>query len=160
MEIDFLANHPDFINTLAPLLVAHWRPVLSQETLESRATKLRAHMNIETLPVAWVAYSGTTVLGTAALRTHDLPDHEQLTPWLGGVFVVSQYRRQGVGTALCSTVEQYAKNRFGISTLYLFTIDKQEWYKSLGWSLFESCTWCGRPGDIMFKELNHAISDT
>jgi Acetyltransferase (GNAT) family len=65
--------------------------------------------------------------GTAALRVHDLKGREDLTPWLGGVFVGSHFRRQGIGAALCAAVEDKARLR-GIQTLYLFTLDKQAWY--------------------------------
>jgi N-acetylglutamate synthase-like GNAT family acetyltransferase len=154
MKISFLADHPEFIETLAPLVAEHWRPILTQETMASRAAKFRAHLNYATLPIAWVAHSGSQVFGTAALRVHDLPDRDNLTPWLGGVYVVPEFRNRGVGTALCSAVEEKAKE-LGISTLYLFTLDKQVWYGNLGWSMFEPCTWCGRAGDIMVKELLH-----
>ena len=142
MNISFLADYPEFIETLALLVAEHWRPILTQETMASRAAKFRTHLNYDTLPIAWVAHSGAQVFGTASLRVHDLPDRDNLTPWLGGV-----------GAALCSAVEQQAKELLGISMLYLFTLDKQVWYGKLGWSMFEPCTWCGRAGDIMVKEL-------
>ena len=125
MNISFLADHPEFIETLAPWVSEHWRPILTQETVESRVEKFRTHLNHYTLPIAWVAHSGSQVFGTAALRVHDLPDHDNLTPWLGGVYVAPQFRRHGIGTALCSAVEQHAKTILEISTLYLFTLDKQ-----------------------------------
>ena len=105
--------------------------------------------------MAWVAHAGAQVFGTAALRVHDLPGHENITPWLGGVYVAPEFRNRGIGTALCATVEQQAKALFDISTLYLFTLDKQAWYENLGWSMFKPCLWCGRAGDIMSKELLH-----
>lgn len=154
MNISFIADHPEFIDTLAPWVSEHWRPILTQETVESRVAKFRTHLNHYTLPIAWVAHSGSKVFGTAALRAHDLPDHDHLTPWLGGVYVAPQFRRRGIGTALCSAVEQHAKTILGISALYLFTLDKQAWYGSLGWSMFGPCTWCGRAGDIMLKEIH------
>ena len=154
VEIDLLADHPELIETLAPLVAEHWRPILAQETVESRTATLRDHLNRNNLPIAWVAHSQSTVFGTAALRVHDLPGHEHLSPWLGGVFVVPQFRGKGIGAALCAAVEQDAKKLHGTSALYLFTLDKQAWYKRLGWSMFEPCTWCDRAGDIMFKELH------
>jgi GNAT superfamily N-acetyltransferase len=153
MQISFLADHPEFIETLAPWIYEHWRPILTQETVESRIVKLRAHLSYNALPIAWVAHSGSQVFGTAALRVHDLPGKEHLTPWLGGVYVAPKFRGQGIGAALCSAVEQQAKSVHGISMLYLFTLDKQAWYTSLGWSMYESCTWCGRAGNIMYKVL-------
>lgn len=153
MNISFLADHPEFIQTLAPWIVEHWRLILTQETIETRTATLQKHLNYRALPVAWVAHSGAQVFGTAALRVHDLPGHEHLTPWLGGVFVAPQFRQQGIGTALCLAVERQAQVLFGFEKLYLFTLDRQAWYRSLGWHLFEPCTWCGLDGHVMIKKF-------
>jgi N-acetylglutamate synthase-like GNAT family acetyltransferase len=109
-------------------------------------------MNRDKLPIAWVAHANGQLLGTAALRVHDLEGREDLTPWLGGVFVGSPFRGQGIGAALCATVEDEARSR-GIHTLYLFTLDKQAWYSRQGWTILGPCVWQQRPGEIMCKQL-------
>lgn len=154
MEISYLADHPEFIETLAPWLVAHWRPIVAQETLESRITKFQTHLNRDVLPIAWVAHTGSQVFGTAALRVHDLPGREDLTPWLGGVYVAPQFRGRGIGAALCAAVEKKATTLFETPLLYLFTLDKQAWYRGLGWRMFDPCSWGGHNGDIMVKALH------
>lgn len=156
MKISYLADHPEFIETLAPWVAGHWRLILTHETAESRVEKFRTHLNHNTLPIAWAAHSGSQVFGTAALRVHDLPDHADLTPWLGGVYVAPQFRNAGIGAALCLAVEQKVRTMREISTLYLFTLDKQAWYRRLGWSQLKRCTWCGHAGDIMFKKIHAA----
>src|SRR5262245_6925749 len=83
---------------------------------------------------------------------HDLEGREDLSPWLGGVFVGPDFRRRGIGATLCTTVEDAARSR-GIQTLYLFTLDKQAWYSRLGWTLLAPCVWHQRPGDVMCKKL-------
>ncbi len=153
MQISYLINHPEFIETLAPWVFEHWRPILTEETLESRIARFRAHMNRDVLPIAWVAHSGSKVFGTVALRVHDLHGREDLTPWLGGLYVAPPYRGRGIGTALCAAVEQKAATFHDVATLYLFTLDRQAWYGSLGWRLYEPCTWRERAGDIMFKKI-------
>lgn len=155
MQISYLADHSEFIENLAPAIFEHWRHILTEETLESRVGILRGHMNRDTLPVAWIAHSESKVFGTAALRRHDLHGREDLEPWLGGVFVVEQYRRRGIGEALCSAVENHAR-KVRVDTLYLFTLDSQQWYRKLGWKNFEPCRWRGRPGDIMYKDMHAA----
>ena len=65
-------------------------------------------MNRDELPIAWVAHANGQLFGTAALRVHDLEGREDLTPWLGGVFVGSHFRRRGIGAALCATVKDEA----------------------------------------------------
>lgn len=151
MDISYLADHPEFIEVLAPWIYQHWRSMLTAETLEYRVAKLKGHTNRETLPIAWVAHSGGKVFGTAALRIHDLPGREDLTPWLGGVFVGPEFRGRGIGARLCSAVEDKAKSLVGNDPLYLFTLDKQRWYEKMGWTITESCTWCGHDGHIMVK---------
>jgi len=85
-----------------------------------------------------------------ALPEHDLPGHEQLTPWLGGMFVRPQHRRRGVGTALCRALEEKAW-LMGFPVLYLFTLDQQRLYARLGWQHLQSSIWLGHPVDIMLK---------
>src|SRR2546429_8417776 len=88
-------------------------------------------------------------------RVHDLEGREDLTPWLGEVFVGSHFRRLGIGAALCATVEDGARSR-AIHTLYLFTLDQQAWYSRLGWTVLGPCIWQQRSGDIMCKQLQVA----
>jgi GNAT superfamily N-acetyltransferase len=155
VRISYLIEHPEYIPQLAQWLFEQWDSILGEKTSEARIKKLKAHMNRDELPIAWVAHASGQLLGTAALRVHDLDGCEDLTPWLGGVFVVSHFRRRGIGAALCATVEDEARSR-GIQTLYLFTLDKQPWYSRLGWTVFGPCIWHQRPGDIMCKQLQTA----
>src|SRR5207244_4640734 len=121
VRISYLVQHPEYVSQLAQWLFEQWGSILGEETLEARIKKLKAHMNRDKLPVAWVAHANGQLLGTAALRVHDLVGREDLTPWLGGVFVGSHFRRQGIGSALCATVEDGARSR-EIQILYLFTL--------------------------------------
>ena len=152
VRISYLIEHPEYIPQLAQWLFEQWDRFLDEKTPEARIKKLKAHMNRGQLPIAWVAHANGQLLGTAALRVHDLEGREDLTPWLGGVFVGSHFRRQGIGAALCATVEDEARSR-EISTLYLFTLDKQAWYSRLGWTVLGPCVWHERSGEIMRKHL-------
>ena len=155
IQISYLVEYPQYIPQLAQWLFEQWGSILGEQTVEARIQKLNAHMNRDQLPIAWVAHANGQVLGTAALRVHDLEGREDLTPWLGGVFVGSEFRRRGIGEALCTTVEEAARSR-EVGTLYLFTLDKQAWYSRQGWTVFAPCVWHKRPGDIMSKRLQHA----
>ena len=87
VRISYLVEHPEYIPQLAQWLFEQWDAILGEKTPEARIKKLNAHMNRDQLPVAWVAHANGQLLGTAALRVHDLEGREDLTPWLGGVFV-------------------------------------------------------------------------
>lgn len=150
MNLSYLADHPEFIADLAPEISERWRSFLPDETVESRRAKLQGHLNTCALPIAWVAHADGEVMGTAALRVHDLEGSEELTPWLAGVFVRPRFRGRGVASALCFAVEKGAWS-LGFETLYLFTLDRQSLFARLGWRKWEPAVWRGRQSDIMVK---------
>lgn len=151
-RISYLSEYPEYIPQLAQWLFEQWGSILDEKTPAIRIKKLKTHMNRDRLPIAWVAHANGQLLGTAALRVHDLEGREDLTPWLGGVFVGSQFRRRGIGEALCATVENAARLR-RVQTLYLFTLDKQVWYSRQRWTVLAPCVWHEQSGDIMSKQL-------
>src|ERR1700751_5738556 len=126
VRISYLSEHPEYVQELAQWLFEEWDSILGEGNPGARIKKLKAHMHRDQLPIAWVAHANGQLLGTAALRVHDLEEREDLTPWLGGVFVGSRFRRQGIGATLCATVEDAARTR-GDQTFFLFTLDKQAW---------------------------------
>ena len=154
-QINYLIDYPEYIPQLARWLFKEWGTMLGEESPEVRVKKLQAHMNRGELPIAWVADANGQLLGTASLRVHDLKGREDLTPWLGGVFVGSDFRCRGIGAALCARVEQEARSR-QTQTLYLFTLDKQGWYSRLGWEILGPSVCRQLPCEIMYKQLRRA----
>jgi GNAT superfamily N-acetyltransferase len=152
VRISYLIEHPEYVPQLAQWLFEQWDFILGEKKPETRIEELRAQMNRNKLPIAWVAHGNGQLFGTAALRVDGPEGHEDLTPWLSRVIVGPHFRRQGIGAALCATVENKARSR-KIETLYLFTFDKQAWFSRLGWTLLGPCLWHERPGDIMCKQL-------
>jgi GNAT superfamily N-acetyltransferase len=152
MDISYLADTFELAPQLIPGLLEHWRPLMPDDTAVARLQRFRLHLNRGALPIAWLAHEGERALGTAALRATDLPGREDLTPWLGGVYVAPELRGRGVASALCRTVEKRAAE-LGFRKLYLFTLDQQRLYERLGWRRMERATWKGRAADVMVKEL-------
>ena len=152
MRISYLADQPALAEQLIPELLEHWKTVRPEDTAESRNAKFRAHLNRDTLPIAWVAHDGGKVLGTAALRATDLEGREDLSPWLGGVFVRPQFRNRGIASSLCRVVELKA-HRLRAKTIHLFALDHASLYSRLGWQTLERWQWRGHAGEIMVKYL-------
>lgn len=150
MQISYLADRPDLTVQLVSGLLEQWRFVFPNDTAATRLAKLRMHENYSDLPIAWIAHDADKALGTAALRVHDLEGREDLTPWLGGVFVQPEFRRRGVGSALCRAVEEKAR-AMGVARLYLFTLGQERLYATLGWVELEPTLWKGHAGTIMTK---------
>ena len=56
---------------------------------------------------------------------------QDLFPWLSGLYVVPEYRGQGIGAQLQNHLADYAKS-LGYKELYLYT-DIENYYEKNGW---------------------------
>ena len=121
LEIHTLADRPEAIPQVAGWLYSEWGhhdPANSPATV---AAGLAAELSRDTLPIQVVAMLDGTVVGTAALKLHELRARfPELRYWLGSVYVSPAARGQGIAGALVRHVEQLAVSR-GIAALHLQT---------------------------------------
>jgi N-acetylglutamate synthase-like GNAT family acetyltransferase len=99
-----------------------------------------------------VAFDGPDLFGSAGLVQHDLRDRTNLEPWLAGVYVTPLMRRQGIGTALVSAVENEAR-RSAVSRLYLYTATAEQYYGRRGWVVLERLHRRGEQQAVMILDL-------
>jgi predicted N-acetyltransferase YhbS len=148
VQIDYLANHPWCCSQLAAWHHQEWNHYHRADSVAKRLAKLQAEPGFQQIPTTFVALAGNTLLGSASLVEFDMHDRLDLTPWLASVFVAPSYRRQGVGGSLVQRVVAEAKV-LGVSHLYLFTPDQENWYEKLGWSVVQRTQYQGYPAVIM-----------
>jgi GNAT superfamily N-acetyltransferase len=148
MKITNLKEHPEYIPTLAKWHHDEWAYLNPGGSLEGRIRFLGAQTESDDIPETFVAVSGTILLGSASLVPHDMEMRMDLTPWLASVYVATEQRKQGVGSALVRHVVQEAARR-GYETLYLFTPDQQALYAGLGWTTLEKTEYQGYVVEIM-----------
>ncbi|MGD2252932.1 MAG: GNAT family N-acetyltransferase [Anaerolineales bacterium] len=135
MRIEYLADHLHVIPELAEMQLGFFGRHNPDMTLESRAAQLRARIGKKSIPMTVVALDQEKPIGSACLVEHDMDLHPELTPWVASVFVHSDYRRKGVGSALMKRLESEAA-KLGIRKLYLFTPDRVDFYTTLDWKVF------------------------
>ncbi len=136
VQIELLADRPEFIPTLAEWHFREWAYLRPGDSVANRVRLLQKRSGCRELPITFVASSGTDLLGSAMLIHHEMDTHPQFTPWLAGVFVAPAHRRHGIGRALAEHVVREAGAR-GYSTVYLFTPGAQDFFSHLGWSIVE-----------------------
>ena len=155
ITLDFLAHHTDKIDLLGREIYSQWIDMYTRQnksvddvikTVESRAVT-------DTIPLTMIALEGDTLLGSVTLKVSDFSAHPELTPWLAGVFVLPQYRKQGVGSKLIGFAENIAKEKFNVETLYLYTGSASGLYEKLGYKTFETVDRGDKILTLMKKEL-------
>jgi predicted N-acetyltransferase YhbS len=151
MEIAYLADHTEFIPSLASWFYDEWGYLSLGGSIEDVEDSLRQHLHRDELPLALVAFSGTEVLGSASLRPYDMKTRKDLSPWLASVYVPLEHRGKGIGSKLVQAAEALA-GRLGISVLYLYTL-RESFYARQGWSRLEQTKYGQEQVFIMRKRL-------
>jgi GNAT superfamily N-acetyltransferase len=150
MTIDYLANHRSAVLELAAYGFNEWRRIYDKRgiSLNDVVAAFEARANDDRLPLAVVAIENGNVIGTGSLKVEDLEIRLELSPWLGGIFVVPEYRDRGVATAIIQRLLQEA-GRLKLSVLYLWTPSAESLYARLGWKTMERLDYCGYSMSLM-----------
>jgi len=152
VRIENLADHPDFVGTVARWQWDEWGHLDPTDSLAARITSLRDQTDPTHIPTTYVALDGDAPLGTASLVGHDMSTHHELSPWLASVYVTPAARGRGVASALVRhAVGQAAA--MGVTRLSLFTPDAQGLYEKLGWRALATEPFEGHPVTIMTIDL-------
>ena len=154
MQIELLADRPEFIPALAEWHFREWSRFRPGDSVANRMRLLRERSGRTEPPITFVAFSDAQLLGSAMLIHHEMDTYPQFTPWLAGVFVAPAHRRRGVGRALAEHVVRQAE-ACGYSTIYLFTPTAQDFFLHLGWSIVEHT--CHRDIDVTVMSHTQVI---
>lgn len=147
-EIHPLTARPEHIPALAAWHFAQWGELNPANDVAARVVRFQTHLQGDGIPQTFVACEGAKLLGSASLVFHDLDIRPQYTPWLASVYVDSSERSRGVGRALVKRVMQAARD-LNVPTLYLFTLDREAFYASLGWETIERTVYREKPIVVM-----------
>ena len=151
MKIVNLKEVPHHIDTLARWYQKEWGYFKPNETLAERIERMKSHLLPEFIPTTFVA-TNYGLFGSAAIIEHDMDTRKDLAPWLAGVYVAPEFRRQGIGSALVLHVMEQARKNM-IERLYLYTPDMDAFYAGLGWKTFEKTSYLGYAVTIMHVDL-------
>ena len=151
MQVGYLADHQEFIPTLAHWHHREWAYLRPGDSVEARIERLRGCCGRREIPTVVIAFSDGALIGSAMLVAHDMDTRMELSPWLAGVFVAPERRRCGVGAALVRRVIDDATT-LGVSRLYLYTPSTEQFYSHLGWSLVERTNYRGASVVVMSYE--------
>ncbi len=152
VSIDYLADHPRFVLTVAKWVFDHWGKMYRMQSVEEQIGRLSERLNKDAFPIAFVALVDGKPVGTASLKLREMTTYPHLEHWLGTVYVDEKFRGHGIGTALVVWATREAK-RLGVETLYLHTPDKASFYRRLGWEPIERPVYFGMPVVVMRKVL-------
>ena len=154
-EFAFLADHAELVPTVAQWWFDAWPKAGAR--LDDLVQRVTANLHKDMAPTQIVALAAGSVVGSAVLKQHELPErYPELEHWLGSVFVCQAARGKGIASALCARVIDLALE-FGWPALHLQTRDTTGGlYARLGWQTLDSTVSEGRDTLIMKKQIPSA----
>ncbi len=136
LKIELLADHPEAMLVLKELFESEWEPYYGASGPGDAEIDIKKSANRTELPIAIVAIVDGNVCGTAALKKESVTTYPDFFPWLAGLLVAPEYRRQGIGERLIIEIEKLAK-QLGYKEIYVgtgeksgmseITLDKRNW---------------------------------
>ncbi len=158
VEIHPLNDFPNYAPVLAYWSYNQWyskRDIPFTALVQSYIERARNTI----VPLAWVAINEKKLpVGMASLKNNDLWSRTDLNPWLASLYIVPEYRFQGIGNKIIKAVITKTKE-LGYKTLYLFegqndTINLIQYYTQRGFSVLEEAIDNdGNPTTIMYINL-------
>lgn len=148
VTIAYLVDCPDLINLLATWFHREWGRRNPALTIDSIAKNLEGRLHRNRLPLTFVAFLETKPVGTASLKIREMEIYPQYLHWFGAVYVVPQYRHQGIGTQIVAYSISEAE-RIGVGELYLYTRGSESFYAQFGWQPLERTFYHGREVVVM-----------
>lgn len=148
MKILNLIDRPDCLEEICSWHHEEWNYLNPGRSLEARIVGMREHIKGNVMPATHVAEVEGKIVGSASIVESDMPERPELTPWLASVFVDATARKKGVGRAVVLRVMQHAREA-GIKTLYLYTPDREHFYKFMGWQTIEKLFYHGANVTLM-----------
>ena len=119
MKLELLADHPEAVEQITDWHFETWgRPDgLTRDQVRDKVTSFGGR---EAAPLMVLAFEGDSLIGTAAIRLHEMPQFPELEHWLSAVYVAETHRGRQVGSVLVDEALRRAR-ALGIDRIYLQT---------------------------------------
>lgn len=152
LRVTHLLEHPEIIPTLAEWHHQQWGHLANARTLDQRAERLKDHLQPDSIPATFVVWHNDRPIGSASIIANDMDVLPEWIPWLANVYVLPEYRRQGIGALAVERAAAEASH-LGYPRLYLYTLDQMHFYQTLGWQNNHVRFYRGYDMTVMTRDL-------
>jgi GNAT superfamily N-acetyltransferase len=148
IRIEHLGSHVHALQKIVSWVHAEWGPLMPDTPYSKMVSQFKERLSPHKIPETFVALRRDEIVGTASIVPHDMSTRMDLSPWLAAVYVPSEYRGMGIGSALVRAAIDEARY-VGLERFYLITPDRVSFYTRLGWVELEKAEYRGENVTIM-----------
>lgn len=127
LSIKNLTESPEYFEDVFHALYSNW----GNNNPNFWRSWIRSCMSSTDIPITYIVLLDNHFVGTFSLWLCDLQSCQNLSPWLGGIVVLEEYRRQGIGLYIQQQAKKILKS-FNVSKAFLFT-ELIGFYEKTGW---------------------------
>jgi GNAT superfamily N-acetyltransferase len=159
VSIELLADHPDLVPPVGRMRWNEWGTPPEPTELNFWVEVTRREAGRDQLPVTWVAVdTDGRAIGAVGIDEFDPDDFRDRSPWLVGMIVDGERRRQGVGKSLVRALEGWASEK-GLKRVWVATGPPggpaEAFYQHCGWTTVDGfATSSGEPAVILERRLD------
>ena len=146
-----LIDRAEVLSDLVDLFESEWADWYNPRGASARAD-LTERLERNRLPLGIVAFVDGQLAGTCALTVSSGGLVTERSPWIGGLLVEPNLRRQGAGLALVERAKVEAR-RLGFVRLHALTAEARELFEHAGWRLAENVDVGGKTHGIYVAAL-------
>lgn len=161
VTIAYLSDHIQWLPIVAQWHFSEWSHLRPGQPVQAWIEKLKSVCGHQQLPTFFVAIEEGEPVGTSMLVKQSMTTHQNLFPWVGGVYVIPCLRKKGIGERLVDRAVREACV-LGFERAYLYTIDKPDFYAKRGWTTLEHAIYREQSVTIMSYKItpNHTAEAT
>lgn len=153
MQLLLLSERPESIAKIAKWYSDEWGYIGEGRSTAELEKKLSEYLNDDKLPLIMLALENEKLIGAAQLRFHEMDIYPEREHWLGGAYVESAYRGQGVAERLIKAIIDKASS-LKVANINLQTENMAGGlYSKLGWQAVEQVTYHGIKVLVMEKSI-------
>lgn len=154
LEIKDLKDFPEYIDEVSTLLWRQWQEPNNGLSLDDTIKRTKnIYKANNACPSMLIALDNKILAWTASLWISDIPERQDLFPFLASLYVKNDYRQRWIAKSLVAEIEKLALLNWW-KKLYLFDDSNIEWfYEKLWFSFYEEDTYKWYTYKIYKKEL-------
>lgn len=152
METDFLSKRPQYKTEVARIIFERFHLDERRKGTFKETVKFFSQSGITDYPITMIALKGGKCIGTVSIYRNDLPERPEYQPWLAALYVLPDFRGQGVADRLVRDMLDHLSG-LGYETIYAKTETRSryDYYMQKGWKLLETVDVDGRDNYIFRK---------
>lgn len=155
VSITLLDGRDPLTEELAKRHAAAWGYLYTDWDSAKALAEFRPQKTDGSLPATLVLREDEQVAGSVSLLYGDCEACTGLDPWLGSLYVFSEFRGRGHAGRLIEAAIHFAENA-GEKELYVFTESASELFRCHGFEAFQRTMLHGKPIEILRRGLSHA----